>query len=63
MTVSGMEDKKEGEKDKTHVHGVATGRDLASVALGQSPVEGVGQGVLAEVGEKLLIDLESGKVG
>lgn len=47
----------------THIHGVAAGRDLAGVALGQSPVEGVGKGVLAEVGQYLLLDLESGEVG
>lgn len=47
----------------THVHSVATGRNLAGVALGQSPVEGVGKGVLAEVGKQLLVDLEGGEVG
>jgi len=47
----------------THIHGVAAGRDLAGVALGQSPVEGVGKGVLAEVGQHLLLNLESGEVG
>jgi hypothetical protein len=51
-----------GRDQVTHIHGVTAGRDLAGVALGQSPVEGVGQGVLAEVGEDLLIDLEGGKV-
>jgi len=33
------------------------------VALAQSPVEGVGEGVLAEVVEQLLVDLEGGEVG
>jgi hypothetical protein len=33
------------------------------VTLGQSPVQGVGQAVLAEVAEDLLIDLEGGEVG
>ena len=45
------------------VHGVAAGRLLAGVALGQSPVEAVGQSVLAKVGEDLVIDLERGEVG
>ena len=48
---------------RTHVHGVATGRDLAGVTLAESVVEGVGEGVLAEVGKDLLINLESGEVG
>lgn len=48
---------------RTHVHGVATGRDLAGVTLAESPVEGVGEGVLAEVAKNLLINLESGEVG
>lgn len=45
------------------VHGVATGGLLAGVALGKSPEEGVGQGVLAEAGEDGLVDLEGGEVG
>ena len=45
------------------VHGVATGGLLAGVALGESPEEGVGQGVLAEAGEDGLVDLEGGEVG
>jgi hypothetical protein len=49
--------------EKTHIHGVAAGRDLAGVTLGQSPEEGVGKGVLAEVGEQPLVDLEGGEVG
>ena len=48
---------------RTHVHGVATGRDLAGVTLAESVVEGVGESVLAEVGKDLLINLESGEVG
>lgn len=47
----------------TYVHSVATGRLLASVAFSKSPVEGVGEGVLLEVGELGVIDLESGEVG
>lgn len=45
------------------VHGVATGGLLAGVALGKSPEEGVGQGVLAEAGEDGLVDLEGREVG
>jgi hypothetical protein len=45
------------------VHGVATSGLLAGVALGKSPEEGVGQGVLAEAGEDSLVDLEGGEVG
>ena len=52
-----------GGNGQTHVHGVAAGGDLAGVALGQSPEDGVGKGVLAEVGEQLVIDLEGGEVG
>lgn len=48
---------------RTHVHGVATGRNLAGVTLAESPVEGVGEGVLAEVAKDLFINLESGEVG
>lgn len=47
----------------TYVHGVSTGRDLAGVTLSQSPVDGVGKSVLAEVGDELLIDLKGGEVG
>jgi len=47
----------------THVHGVSSGRLLAGVALGKSPVQGVGQAVLAEVGQDLVIDLERRDVG
>jgi hypothetical protein len=35
---------------------------FASVTLGKSPVEGVGQGVLAEVAQDLVIELEGGEV-
>lgn len=38
-------------------------RDLTGVAFGHSPVQIVGKGVLAEVGECLLISLVSGEVG
>ncbi len=47
----------------THIHGLLAGGDLAGVPLGQGPVEGVGEGVLAQVGEELLVDLEGGEVG
>ena len=53
----------QGEDGQTHIHGVAAGGDLAGVALGQSPEEGVGKGVLAEVGQQLVINLEGGEVG
>ena len=33
------------------------------MALGEGPVERVGEGVLAQVGEQLLVDLEGGEVG
>jgi hypothetical protein len=45
------------------VHGVLTRRLLASVALGQRPVERVGKSILAEVGENLVLNLESGEIG
>lgn len=47
----------------TYVHSVTTGRLLASVSLSKSPVEGVGESVLLEVGELSIVDLESGEVG
>lgn len=47
----------------TYVHGIATGRHLASVALSESPEEGVGEGVLLEVTERLLLNLEGREVG
>ncbi len=46
-----------------YIHGVATGRLLAGVALGKSPVEGVGESIFPEVGEELLVDLEGSEVG
>lgn len=46
----------------THVHGVLAGRDLASVTLGKCPEEGVGEGVLAEVGKDLIFDLKRGEL-
>lgn len=47
----------------TYVHGVATGRLLASVTLSKSPVKGVGESVLLEVWKFILVNLESGEVG
>lgn len=47
----------------THVHGVAAGRDLAGVTLGKSPVERVGEAVLPQVGDNIILDLEGGEVG
>jgi hypothetical protein len=65
--------------DYTYVHGVLAGRLLASVTLGKRlsfvstvhrqknqktyPEERVGERVLAEVGENLILDLEGGEVG
>jgi len=46
-----------------YIHGALAGRLFTGVALCQSPVEGVGKRVLAEVGQELLINLEGGKVG
>lgn len=48
---------------KTHIHGVAAGRDLAGVTLAQGPEDGVGKGVFAEVGKDTLLGLEGSKVG
>lgn len=47
----------------THIHGITTSRDLAGVAFGESPEEGVGQSIFAEVGEGLVLELESSEVG
>jgi hypothetical protein len=47
----------------TYVHGISAGRLLAGVTLSESPEEGVGKAVLAEVAENLLINLESGEIG
>jgi hypothetical protein len=47
----------------TYVHSIATGRLLASVTLSKSPVQGVGESVLLEVGQLGIIDLEGGEVG
>jgi hypothetical protein len=47
----------------THVHGVLTGGDFASVALSKGPEERVGKSVLAEVGQDLVLDLESRELG
>lgn len=47
----------------TYIHGISAGRLLAGVALGQSPVQGVGKAVLAHVREDLVINLESREVG
>jgi len=45
------------------LHGVTTSRDLAGVALGHGPEDVVGKGVLAESGQSLIVNLESGDVG
>lgn len=46
----------------TYVHGISAGRLLAGVTLGQTPVNSVGKRVFPEVGQELLINLESGEV-
>lgn len=46
----------------THVHGISAGRLLAGVTLSQTPVDSVGERVFPEVGQELLINLESGEV-
>lgn len=54
----------EGYEEEAYIHGVATGRLLAGVALGESPVEGVGEAVLAHVGENtIVLNLERGEIG
>lgn len=49
-------------RDYTHVHGVSASRLLTGVALGQTPVDGVGKRVFPEVRQELLVNLESGEV-
>lgn len=49
-------------KPVTYIHSVPTGRNLAGVTLGQSPVERVGKGIFPQVREKFFIDLESREV-
>ena len=44
------------------VHGVTTGRLFASVTLCKRPVERVGESVLSQVTENLVINLERGEV-
>lgn len=48
---------------KAYLHGVSSGRLLAGVALGKSPVEGVGKAVLAQVAKGLVLDLKGRQVG
>lgn len=47
----------------TNVHGVSSGRDLAGVALSQSPVQVVGKAVFTEVVQSFVIDLKGRNVG
>ena len=47
---------------ETHIHGVPPRRLLAGMSLRQSPVDRISQRVFPQVGENLIIDLESGKV-
>ena len=48
---------------ETYIHSISAGRLLARVAFCQGPVEGVCQGVLAQVAEESLVDLEGREVG
>tara|TARA_R110002003_G_scaffold126_41_gene11784 strand:- start:5978 stop:6193 length:216 start_codon:yes stop_codon:yes gene_type:complete len=43
----------------TYVHSVLAGRLFTRVSLGKRPEQRVGKSVLAEVGEHLILDLES----
>ena len=52
-----------GHPAVTYVHGVLAGRLLAGVTLSQCPEERVGESVLAEVGEDLILNLESRELG
>lgn len=54
------EDKK--ERGGTYIHRVTTGRLLAGMSLGQSPVQRIGQGILPQIDEDLVVNLEGGKV-
>jgi hypothetical protein len=54
---------KERVKWVTYVHGIATSGLFTSVALGKSPVEGVGKSVFTQVREHFLVDLKSREVG
>lgn len=47
----------------TYIHGISSGRLLASVTLGKRPVQRVGESVFAEVAENFVVNLESGVVG
>ena len=44
------------------VHCVAAGGDLAGVAFGEGPEEGVGEGVFLHVPEDFIVDFEGGEV-
>jgi hypothetical protein len=47
----------------TYIHSITTSRLLTSMTLGESPEQGVCQGIFAEVGEDLIVNLESSEVG
>lgn len=46
----------------TYVHSVSASRLLAGVTLSKTPVDGVGKSVFLQVGQELLVDLESREV-
>lgn len=46
----------------TYVHGVSAGRLLAGMTLSKTPVDGIGESVLLQVGQELLVDLEGREV-
>ena len=50
------------KETSTHIHGIPTSGLLTGVALGQGPVERVSQRILSQVGQNLIIDLESRKI-
>lgn len=49
-------------KTVTYVHSVSASRLLTGVTLSKTPVDCVGEGVFLQVGQELLVNLESGEV-
>lgn len=47
----------------TYIHSVTTCGYFTSVAFSKSPEQSVGEGIFAEVGKNLVVNLESRKVG
>ena len=50
-------------RESTHFHGVSSRRLLARVSLGEGPVQRIGESVLSQVDEDLVVDLKGGEVG